>query len=132
MGVVVERMDLTVTGGADLNGGTGVLTLAFRLLTRNQVVFGESRHLSLAKFAGLRHRLEISAGWGTLTHQFDPSDRPPGLTLKPRSGHLHQVNFSEDCRLRVNLGGSAISFNRIAIASNMRLCWEGCDRSRET
>jgi hypothetical protein len=26
MGVVVERMDLTVTSGADLNGGAGVLT----------------------------------------------------------------------------------------------------------
>jgi hypothetical protein len=29
-------------------------------LTRNQVVFGESGHFSLAKFAGLLHRLEIS------------------------------------------------------------------------
>jgi hypothetical protein len=64
MGVVVERMDLTVTGGADWNGGAGGLTLAFRLLTRNQVVFGESRQLSLAKFTGLRHCLEISAEWG--------------------------------------------------------------------
>jgi hypothetical protein len=62
MGVVVERMDLAVTDGANLNGGAGVLTLAFRLLTRNEVVFSESRHLSLAKLAGLRHRLEISAG----------------------------------------------------------------------
>ena len=118
MGVVVERMDLTVTGGADLNGGAGVETLAFRLLTRNQVVCGKGRHLSLAKFAGLRHRLEISAGWGTVTYQFDPSNRPPGLTLKPRSGHPHQVNFSEDCRPSANLGGSAISFNLMAIAGN--------------
>ena len=62
MGVVVERMDLAVTGGADWNGGARVETLAFRLLTRNQVVFGESRHLSLAKLAGLRHCLEISPG----------------------------------------------------------------------
>jgi hypothetical protein len=100
MGVVVKRMNLTVTGGADLNDGAGVEPLAFRLLTRNQVVFGESRHLSLAKLAGLRHRLEISAGWGTVTHEFDPSDRPPAPTLRLRSGHPHQVNFYEDCRLK--------------------------------
>jgi hypothetical protein len=62
MEVVVERMDLSVTGRANLDRGARVETLAFRLLTGNQVVFGESRHLSIAKFAGLRHRLEIS-GW---------------------------------------------------------------------
>ena len=62
MGVVVERMDLAVAGRANLNCGTGVKPLAFRLLTRDQVVFSESSHLSLAKFAGLRHRLGISGG----------------------------------------------------------------------
>ena len=62
MGVVVECMDLSVAGRANLNRGARVKPLAFRLLTRNQVVFGESRHLSIAKFAGLRHRLEISGG----------------------------------------------------------------------
>jgi len=129
--VVVKRMDLTVTSGADLNGGAGAETLAFRLLTRNQVVFGESRHLSLAKFAGLRHRLEISAGWGTGTHQFDPSDRPPSPTLKLRSGHPHLVNFYEDCP-ESESGCSAISFNLMAIAGNMLIRWEACDRSRET
>jgi hypothetical protein len=51
-----------------LNCGAWVKTFAFRLLTRNQVVFGESRHLSLAKFARLRHRLEMSGWWGTVTH----------------------------------------------------------------
>jgi hypothetical protein len=63
MGVVVECMDLAVAGRANLNCGAGVETLAFCLLTRNQVVFGESSHLSLAKFAKLRHRLEISGQW---------------------------------------------------------------------
>ncbi|MBD1865533.1 MULTISPECIES: hypothetical protein [Trichocoleus] len=67
-----------------------------------------------------------------MTHQFDPSDRPPGLTLKRRSGHPHQVNFSEDCRLRANLGGSAISFNLMAIACTVLIYWGTCDRSRET
>lgn len=60
MRVVIERVDLSVAGGANLNRGTGVKTFAFRLLTGNQVVFGESRHLSMAKFAGLWHCLEIS------------------------------------------------------------------------
>ena len=60
MGIVIERMDLAVAGRANLNCGAWVKTFAFRLLTRNQVVFGESRHLSLAKFARLRHRLVIS------------------------------------------------------------------------
>ncbi|MBD2035858.1 hypothetical protein H6F76_12595 [Leptolyngbya sp. FACHB-321] len=59
MGVVVERVNLSVTGRANLNRGAGGKPLAFRLLTRNQVMFGERRHLALAKFAELRHRLEI-------------------------------------------------------------------------
>lgn len=66
MRVVVKRMDLSVAGRANLNRGAGVKPLAFRLLTRNQVVFGESGHFSLAKFAGLRHRLRISEWWGTV------------------------------------------------------------------
>ena len=68
MGVVVERMDLSVAGRANLNRGARVRPLAFRLLTRNQVVFGESRHFSLAKFAGLWHRLEMIGWWGKVTH----------------------------------------------------------------
>lgn len=67
MGVVVERVNLSVAGGTNLNCGTGIESLTFRLLTRNQVVFGESGHLSMAEFAGLQHRLEISRGWGTVT-----------------------------------------------------------------
>jgi hypothetical protein len=66
MGVVVERVDLSLAGGINLNRGTGIESLTFRLLTRNQVVFGESGHLSMAEFTGLRHRLEISRGWGTV------------------------------------------------------------------
>jgi len=59
MGIVIERMDLAVAGRANLNCGAWVKTFAFRLLTGNQVVFGESGHRSMAEFAGLRHRLEI-------------------------------------------------------------------------
>ncbi len=54
MEAVVEPMDLSVAGRANLNCGAGVKPLAFRLLARNQVVFGESEHLLMAKFAGLR------------------------------------------------------------------------------
>lgn len=67
MGVVVERVDLSVTGRTNLNRRTGIESLTFRLLTRNQMVFGESGHLSMAEFARLRHRLEISRGWETVT-----------------------------------------------------------------
>ena len=67
MGIVVECVDLAVAGRANLNCGTGIETFAFRLLTRNQVVFSESGHLPMAKFAGLRHRLEISGWWGIVT-----------------------------------------------------------------
>ena len=59
MGVVVECMDLSVAGRADLNCGAGVKTLAFRLFTKNQMVFGESGYFLLIKFAGLRHCLEL-------------------------------------------------------------------------
>ncbi|MBW4518771.1 MAG: hypothetical protein KME16_03590 [Scytolyngbya sp. HA4215-MV1] len=68
MEVVAERVDLSVAGKTNLNRRTGIESLTFRLLTRNQMVFGESGHLSMAEFAGLRHRLEISRGWGTVTH----------------------------------------------------------------
>ena len=44
-----------MTGRGNLNCGAGVKTFAFRLLMRNQVVFSESGHLAMAKFAGLRH-----------------------------------------------------------------------------
>ena len=67
MGIVVERMDLSVAGRANLNCGAGVKTLALRLLTRNQMVFSESGYLSQTKFAGLWHRLESSGWWGTVT-----------------------------------------------------------------
>lgn len=59
MGIVVEGVDLAVAGSANLDGGTGIESLTFRFLTRNQVVFCES-HLSMAKFAGLRHCLYVS------------------------------------------------------------------------
>ncbi len=58
MRVVVEGVDLAVAGRADLNRRAGVETFAFRLLAGNQVVFCESGHLSLAKFAGLGHYVE--------------------------------------------------------------------------
>jgi hypothetical protein len=67
MGVVVERVDLSVTGGTNLDRGAGVKTLAFCLLTRNQMVFAESGHLSVTKFAGLRHCSEMSGWWATVT-----------------------------------------------------------------
>ena len=60
MGVVVEHMDLSVASRANLNRRTGVKPFAFRLLTRNQVVFGKIGHFSLAKFTGLRHCSGIS------------------------------------------------------------------------
>lgn len=55
MGVIVEGVDLAVTGRADLNRGAGIETFAFCLLARNQVMFCKGRHLLMAELAGLQH-----------------------------------------------------------------------------
>jgi hypothetical protein len=92
MGVVVERVDLSVAGRADLNRGTGIETLAFRLLTRNQMVFGESGHLSMAKFAGLRHRLAISGWWETVTRSLI-------LAIALPVRHHQPIRFTSNTRI---------------------------------
>jgi hypothetical protein len=100
-----------------LNCGAGVKTFAFHLLTRNQVVFSESGHLPMAKFAGLRHRLEISGWWGIVTRNLIPA-----VTLLVR--HYKPVRFT--CITRHPKNGSPKQV-RMHCSDESSTQWLQCD-----